>query len=65
MKEKLTALALILLFFSCDANRANAKEISSKGTYMNASDITTKTKIRDIISAPGLGDWGQAFIPCE
>ncbi len=63
MKEKLTALALILLLFSCDANRANAKEISSKGTYMNASDITTKTKIRDIISAPGLGDWGRLLFP--
>lgn len=45
MKEKLAALALILLLFSCDASRADAKEISSKGTYMKASDITTETKI--------------------
>ena len=63
MKEKLTALALILLLFSCDANRANAKEISSKGTYMKASDITTETKIRDIISDPGLGDLGRLLFP--
>ena len=30
---------------------------------MNASDITTKTKIRDIISDPGLGDWGRLLFP--
>jgi len=63
MKERLAALALILLLFSCDASRADAKEISSKGTYMKASDITTKTKIRDIISDPGLGDWGRLLFP--
>ena len=63
MKEKLTALALILLLFSCDANRANAKEISSKGTYMKASDITTETKIHDIILNPVLGDWGRLLFP--
>lgn len=30
---------------------------------MNASDITTKTKIRDIISDPGLGDLGRLLFP--
>ncbi|MGN0725495.1 MAG: alpha/beta hydrolase, partial [Treponema sp.] len=63
MKEKLAALVLILLLFSCDASRADAKEISSKGTYMKASDITTKTRIRDIISDPELGDWGRLLFP--
>lgn len=63
MKEKFAALALILLLFSCDASRADAKEISSKGTYMKASNITTETKIRDIISDPGLGDWGRLLFP--
>lgn len=65
MKEKLAAIALILLLFSCDASRADAKEISSKGTYMNASDITTETKIRDIISNPSLGDWGRLLFPAN
>lgn len=30
---------------------------------MNASDITTETKIRDIISDPGLGDLGRLLFP--
>lgn len=36
-----------------------------KGTYMNASDITTETKIRDIISNPSLGDWGRLLFPAS
>lgn len=50
MKGKLAVLTAIFLLFC-------------KGTYMNASDITTKTKIRDIISDPGLGDWGRLLFP--
>ena len=63
MKGKLAALALILLLFSCNANRANANNIASKGKNMKASDITTETKIRDIISNPSLGDWGRLLFP--
>lgn len=63
MKEKLAALTLILLLFSCDANRANANNIASKGKNMMASDITTETKIRDIILNPVLGDWGRLLFP--
>lgn len=65
MKGKLAALALILLLFSCNANMANANNIASKGKNMKASDITTETKIRDIISNPSLGDWGTAPLPCK
>ena len=43
MKGKLAALALILLLFSCNANRANANNIASKGKNMKASDITTES----------------------
>lgn len=50
MKGKLAVLTAIFLLFC-------------KETYMNASDITTKTKIRDIISDPGLGDWGRLLFP--
>lgn len=50
MKGKLAVLTAIFLLFC-------------KGTYMNASDITTKTKIRDIISDPGLGDLGRLLFP--
>ena len=50
MKGKLAVLIAIFLLFC-------------KGTYMNASDITTKTKIRDIISDPGLGDLGRLLFP--
>ena len=50
MKGKLAVLTAIFLLFC-------------KGTYMNASDITTKTKIQDIISDPGLGDWGRLLFP--
>lgn len=32
---------------------------------MNASDITTETKIRDIISNPSLGDWGRLLFPAS
>lgn len=63
MKGKLAALALILLLFSCNANRANANNIASKGKNMKASDITTETKIRDIISNQSLGDWGRLLFP--
>ncbi|WP_308690680.1 hypothetical protein [uncultured Treponema sp.] len=63
MKGKLAALALILLLFSCNANRANANNIASKEKNMKASDITTETKIRDIISNPSLGDWGRLLFP--
>lgn len=65
MKGKLAALALILLLFSCNANRANANNIASKGKNMKASDITTETKIRDIISNPSLGDWGRLLFPAS
>ena len=58
MKGKLAALALILLLFSCNANN-----IASKGKNMMASNITTETKIRDIISNPSLGDWGRLLFP--
>ncbi|WP_288621488.1 alpha/beta hydrolase [uncultured Treponema sp.] len=50
MKGKLAVLTAIFLLFC-------------KGTYMNASDITTETKIRDIISDPGLGDLGRLLFP--
>ena len=30
---------------------------------MKASDITTETKSRDIISDPGLGNWGRLLFP--
>lgn len=32
---------------------------------MNASDITTETKIRDIILNPVLGDWGRLLFPAS
>ena len=50
MKGKLAVLTAIFLLFC-------------KGPYMNASDITTETKIRDIISDPGLGDLGRLLFP--
>ena len=32
---------------------------------MKANDITTETKIRDIISNPSLGDWGRLLFPAN
>ena len=52
MKGKLAVLTAIFLLFC-------------KGTYMNASNITTETKIRDIISNPSLGDWGRLLFPAS
>ena len=50
MKGKLAVLTAIFLLFC-------------KGTYMKASDITTETKIRDIILNPVLSDWGRLLFP--
>lgn len=63
MKGKLAILTALFLLFSCNANRANANNIASKGKNMMASDITTETKIRDIISDTGLGDFGRLLFP--
>lgn len=65
MKGKLAILTALFLLFSCNANRANANNIASKGKNMMASDITTETKIRDIISNPSLGDWGRLLFPAS
>ena len=58
MKGKLAILTALFLLFSCNANN-----IASKEKNMMASDITTETKIRDIISNPSLGDWGRLLFP--
>lgn len=60
MKGKLAILTALFLLFSCNANN-----IASKGKNMMASDITTETKIRDIISNPSLGDWGRLLFPAS
>ena len=60
MKGKLAILTALFLLFSCNANT-----IASKGKNMTASDITTETKIRDIISNPSLGDWGRLLFPAS
>ena len=65
MKGKLAILTALFLLFSCDANKASANDITSKGKNMKACDITTETKIRDIISNPSLGDWGRLLFPAN
>lgn len=65
MKGKLAILTALFLLFSCNANRANANNIASKEKNMMASDITTETKIRDIISNPSFGDWGRLLFPAS
>ena len=65
MKRIATILFAISALSACSAQNATTQKQGAKGIPMKLDDITTKTRIRDVMSDADFGDYGRLLFPAD